>query len=64
MLIDIYKPLYCIDKDTGEKHNITAIFFPLGKESGKDITIDTGESDEWRAIDEVEILNNTTQGTS
>jgi len=58
--IDMNKPLYCIDKETGEKFLVDGIFFPLGKPSGKDITIRV-EKDmvEWRTIDEIEILDNT-----
>lgn len=57
--IDINKPLYCIDKGTGEKFLIDAIFFPLGNSSGKDITIEVEKGlSEWRTIDEVKILNN------
>ncbi len=60
MKIDINKPLYCIDKETGKKFLVDAIFFPLGKPSGKDITIRVEKDTvEWRAIDEVDIIDNT-----
>ena len=59
MKIDINKPLYCIDKETGEKFLVDGIFFPLGKPSGKDITIRVEEDTvEWRWINEIEIINN------
>lgn len=61
--VDINKPLYCIDKETGGKFLVDAIFFPLGKASGKDITIEIEEKlSEWRAIDEVDIIDNTKGG--
>ncbi len=60
MKIDISKPLYCIDKDTKEKLLVDAIFFPLGKPSGKDVAVVVEEeSSEWRAIEEVIIIDNT-----
>lgn len=60
MEININKSLYCIDRETGKKFLVDAIFFPLGKPSGKDLTVET-ESDlsEWRAIKEVEMIDNT-----
>ena len=59
MKIDINKPLYCIDKETGEKFLVDGIFFPLGKPSGKDITIRVEEDTvEWRCIDEIEVIHN------
>lgn len=59
MKIDINKPLYCIDKETGGKFLVDGIFFPLGKPSGKDITIIVEEDTvEWRCITEIDIINN------
>ncbi len=60
MKIDISKPLYCIDKQTDKQHKIDAIFFPLGKASGKDVIININDNyGEWRSIDDIEIINNT-----
>lgn len=57
MKVDLSKKLLCIDKEDGEVYKVTGIYFPLGKPSGKDITIETEEDlDEWRSIDDVELL--------
>lgn len=59
MKIDISKDLYCIDKWDKRTYKVTGVFFPLGKPSGKDITIEIEKDlDEWRAIDEVELIQN------
>lgn len=58
MKIDTEKELYCRDKDDGGIYKVTAIFFPLGKLSGKDITIEVGDIDEWRSIDDIELISN------
>lgn len=48
--------LIAVDKETQEVFKVTAIFYPLGKPSGKDITIEVEKDlDEWRSIDEVDI---------
>lgn len=61
MRIDINKPLYCIDKETGEKFLVDAIFLPLGKPSGKDITVEVEDDlSEWRSINEVDLISNIT----
>ena len=57
MKIDIFKPLYCIDKETKKKHLVESINFPLDKPSGKDLTIEVEDNLlEWRSIRDVEIL--------
>jgi hypothetical protein len=58
MFIDITKELYVRDKADNEIYKVTALFFPLGKPSGKDITIDCDNSDEWRSIEDVELIPN------
>ena len=35
MMIDISKPIYAKDKNTGKVHPVTAIYFPLGSLSGE-----------------------------
>lgn len=43
MIIDINKELYCIDNEDGKKYKIDGIHFPLGKPSGKDMSIHTSK---------------------
>jgi len=58
MILYISKEIFAIDKGTREMHRVSGIFFPLGKPSGKDITITTDYCDEWRSIDEIELMPN------
>lgn len=57
MKVDLSKELLCLDKEDGKVYKITGIFLPLGKLSGKDITIEIEDDlDEWRSIDDIELL--------
>lgn len=50
--------LIAIEKETGKIYEVDGIFLPLGKPSGKDITVVSKEDpdvSEWRSINEVEI---------
>lgn len=50
--------LIAIDKETQEMFSVDSIHLPLGKPSGKDVTVisrQDGELTEWRSIDEVDI---------
>jgi hypothetical protein len=60
MVFDKNLKLIAIDKETGKRHMVDLICFPLGKPSGKDVVItipteDDSECGEWRSIDEVDI---------
>lgn len=62
--VDITQPIFATDKFDGSVHRVTAIYFPLGSPSGKDITIDAGDgTDEWRSIDEVVLATTQTGQT-
>lgn len=57
MTFDLTKPIYAKDKDDGKVYLVDAIYFPLEKPSGKDITIDVGDGVcEWRSINDVELF--------
>lgn len=58
MKFDITKPIYAKDKDDGKTYLVDGLFFPLGKSSGKDITIENEEENisEWRSIEDVELF--------
>lgn len=59
MILNIRKDIYAKDKEDGKIYKITGIFLPLGKPSGKDITIEIEpDLDEWRTIDEIELIPN------
>jgi hypothetical protein len=54
--INIFKKLYAKDKDDNEVRLVTSIYFPLGKNSGKDLTVSCGDIDEWRSIEDVDLI--------
>lgn len=58
MKIDITKPIYARDKEDGKVYLVDGLYFPLGKISGKDITIYNEDDDlsEWRSIEDVELM--------
>lgn len=59
MTIDLSKSLYCIDKVTDKVRLIDGIFFPIGKDSGKDIAVLVEDDlSEWRSINDVVIIDN------
>ena|SRR5699024_9869508 len=53
---NIYKPIYCEEKETGEIFLVTSLNFPIGSGSGKDLTVKTKDGYEWRSIDDVFFL--------
>lgn len=59
LLFNLNKPIYAKDVETGKECLVSGIFLPLGKPSGKDISICV-EDDlcEWRSIGEVELIQN------
>lgn len=56
MNIDLDKPLYAKDKDTGKIHPVCSINFPLLSPSGKDLTVCIGDDCEWRAFNDIELM--------
>lgn len=58
MKFDIFKPIYARDREGGKVYRVDGLFFPLGKPSGKDLTIDNTEENlsEWRSIEDVELF--------
>ena len=58
LTFDLKKPIYAKDKEEGRVYLVDAVFFPLGKVSGKDISIFNKGEDyyEWRSIEEVELF--------
>ena len=50
--------MIAIDKESKETHEVESIWFPLGKPSGKDVSVvskEDTELTEWRSIDDVDI---------
>lgn len=47
------------NREDEEFYKVDSIYFPLGKSSWKDISIETKDGLEWRGVDEVILLQNT-----
>lgn len=54
--IDLDKPLYTKDKNTGNIHPVAGISYPGRTPSGKDIAVCVEDYCEWREYDEVELM--------
>lgn len=57
LVFDLTKPIYAKEKETEEIFAVDGIYLPLGRPSGKDITVATDDgTSEWRSIDEIELI--------
>mgnify|MGYP001259434233 FL=1 len=59
MIIDISKPIECMDVHTGNRYKVVGINLPVGSPSGKDFTIEVSDGEyEWRSVEEVQLIGN------
>lgn len=57
-MLDKDTKMIAIDKETKECYTVESVWFPLGKQSGKDISViskEDKELTEWRSIDKVDL---------